>query len=1273
MGGRGRAGLLLSSSVAALLIGAGAPAAFAACTVDQTGGTVASVSNASPAANCINVLNATVTGNVVNTSAGVLTANGGSPPSNTGITINNSSVGGAVSNAGTINANNIGILVGGAMFAPNFFSPTVILASPATVSGGITNTGTIAAGSAGIWVQAADTFGGGIVNAAAGTIFGQVGIAVGVGATTFGVRSVSSFGGGIVNQGLIQVSGAGIFVNGVSTFDGGIRNSGTLLNIGSGGAGISVDSVDRFSGGIVNAASGTISGFGAGIVVCGCVTTFLDGIANAGLIAANSVGISVGGVSVFGGGISNSGTISVVGFGPNSTGIAVTGVATFANGITNTGLISAAGGFVTGGVGILVEGVKEFSGNIENGSTGSITANGNFFAFATPTAVGIQVSGVRTFTGDIINRGQITVTSGTGIGVFGVKTFNGNVVNAGTIVSVTAAAGTGAGIAISGVLTFGGHVVNTGTIMAITRGIVVDGVGSFGGGITNGGLIALTQPGSSAGITIDNVSLFSGKIYNYGTITGGGFGIQIGSCSCGVETFAGGITNAGLIAANGVGIFIDQFTTTFGGGITNTGTISASNAGIVVNGASFVGGNIVNTGTIMATVAIDVSTALNSVTIEQNAGLIAGDILLSSHGDTLFVRGGTINGNILGQNAGDTINFALGAGTFTYAAGYNFSQVSQVNVQSGVVVLNDPNNQAGTVTIAGGVLQVGDSNSPNAGLTITGVGGLVDVTGGTLSGHGTVTGNVTIENGGVLFPGGSIGTLTVASGDLTFQPGSSYLVQIAPGANNNSATAMAGGGVAINGGTLFVLPQLGHYGATSYTIVSGASNVTGTFTSSAFAAPFTYTGTIAVDYTSIPGDVLLTLTDGFALLAPIGTNQNQQAVVNGINAFIVGTGASPPPQFANLANLPGPALLNALNQLSGENHAGFLQGAFQAGNSFLTLLVNPFLDGRFGPGGGFAAAMGFAAEEPPALPEAALAFAKAMPVKAPPLGIATSAPAAYRAWGSAYGGAETVDGDPVVGSHRTTSRAFGFAAGVDYPIAPMTTLGFALAGGGTNWGLDGGLGGGHSDMFQAGAYGSHRWGAAYLSAALAYNFHDVTTDRTVTLAGVDRLTAGFQAHGLGARVEGGWRYATPWLGVTPYGAVQVQSIFLPGYGETATAGSNQFALNFASQTATATRTELGAWLDKSTLLANGALVTLYGRAAWAHDFGNTRAVSAIFQALPGANFVVNGAAPAPDSALVTAGALYRLASGWSFQAKFDGEFSSTTNVYSGTGVVKKVW
>jgi hypothetical protein len=74
-------------------------------------------------------------------------------------------------------------------------------------------------------------------------------------------------------------------------------------------------------------------------------------------------------------------------------------------------------------------------------------------------------------------------------------------------------------------------------------------------------------------------------------------------------------------------------------------------------------------------------------------------------------------------------------------------------------------------------------------------------------------------------------------------------------------------------------------------------------------------------------------------------------------------------------------------------------------------------------------------------------------------------------WGAGYGGYNKTSGDPaVVGSHDLIARTFGYAAGLDYHFTRDTVAGFALAGGGTNWSLAQGLGGGKSDAFQAGAY-----------------------------------------------------------------------------------------------------------------------------------------------------------------------------------------------------------
>ena len=160
-------------------------------------------------------------------------------------------------------------------------------------------------------------------------------------------------------------------------------------------------------------------------------------------------------------------------------------------------------------------------------------------------------------------------------------------------------------------------------------------------------------------------------------------------------------------------------------------------------------------------------------------------------------------------------------------------------------------------------------------------------------------------------------------------------------------------------------------------------------------------------------------------------------------------------------------------------------------------------------------------------------------------------------------------------------------------------------------------------------------GAAYVTAAAAYGWQDVTTDRTVTVAGIDRLRAEFNANAYSGRVEGGYRYVTPWMGITPYAAGQFTTYSLPAYAEQVLSGASTFALNYAAKDVTASRTELGVRTDRSFAMSNGVL-TLRGRAAWAHDFNTDRNVTALFQTLPGAAFVVNGAAQAHDSALVTA-------------------------------------
>ncbi|HEY5129716.1 MAG TPA: autotransporter outer membrane beta-barrel domain-containing protein, partial [Bradyrhizobium sp.] len=99
---------------------------------------------------------------------------------------------------------------------------------------------------------------------------------------------------------------------------------------------------------------------------------------------------------------------------------------------------------------------------------------------------------------------------------------------------------------------------------------------------------------------------------------------------------------------------------------------------------------------------------------------------------------------------------------------------------------------------------------------------------------------------------------------------------------------------------------------------------------------------------------------------------------------------------------------------------------------------------------------------------------------------------------------------------------------------------------------------------------------------------------------------------------------------------------------------------------------LGLRSDKSFAMADG-IFTLRGRAAWAHDFNPDHSIAATFQTLPGASFVVNGAAQARDSALTTASAEMKWINGWSAAAIFEGEFSNVTRSYAGKGLVRYQW
>ncbi len=639
------------------------------------------------------------------------------------------------------------------------------------------------------------------------------------------------------------------------------------------------------------------------------------------------------------------------------------------------------------------------------------------------------------------------------------------------------------------------------------------------------------------------------------------------------------------------------------------------------------GANTEITGTTGVVTSGGTTTLVNAGTITGTGGTA---IQFGGTNDVLtLLAGSSINGNVLGNGSSvlqlgsataatfDTAKLGAGFANFNILAGANWT-------------LTGSSAFAGTVNVDG-LLSV------NAAMTGANV---IVGAGGTLGGTGSI-GNTTIS--GTLSPGNSPGTITMAS--LTLTTAASYLVQVS-GTISDSVVVTGTANVA---GTVVIDPLTRLTQRTTYTIVS-AGTLNGTFSTANLLTANNFARNPVLSY--VGNDVLLTLDPG--LLSPVlpanaGANQNK--IAGAIDNGLLG-GGNLSNAFSAIFNLSGNNLLNGLTQLSGETATGSQQTTFHAMTQFMGLMTDPFIDGtrrmaptrRHMPGKKIPLTMPMPREAKPRSKNEREAYA-AVYSKAP---LARNYDPRWSVWGAGFGGSQTTDGNVAAGSNNTTSRVFGVAAGADYRFSPNTIAGFALAGGGTNFSVTGG-GSGRSDLFQAGAFVKHNIGAAYISGALAYGWQDITTDRTVTVGTVDRLRAQFNANAFSGRAEGGYRFVAPWIGgigITPYAAGQFTTFDLPAYAEQVVSGANTFALAYGSKSVTATRSEVGLRADKSFAMTN-AILTLRGRAAWAHDFNPDRTVAATFQTLPGAIFVVNGARQASNAALTTAAAEIKWMNGWS--------------------------
>jgi autotransporter-associated beta strand protein len=714
------------------------------------------------------------------------------------------------------------------------------------------------------------------------------------------------------------------------------------------------------------------------------------------------------------------------------------------------------------------------------------------------------------------------------------------------------------------------------------------------------------------------------------------------------------------------GATIDQNLAAGYGTSTDTGNVITVAAGASVTGTGGRDGLIFNTATVLNQGTITgglygIQAGANFADI-TNAGTISGSIAaiqFFGNGNTLTLTPGSVINGLVQSTAGGNI-FQLGgsgAGTFDISAlgdsaqYRNFGTLNKID--SSVWTLTGAATFGGDVNVNGGTLIVNGSLASANTIFVS--------PGATLGGTGTLP-STFLDDGATLAPGtpATIGTLTVNT-ILLFCNCSVYSVKVS---GLSADKTQVNGDVFLSEAPV-VATVTGSSIAKRYTILTASGGLNDTFGTVTGNTPAGFTPSLSYDANNVY------LNYQFAPVLPAGLNGNQQSVAGAATAGagnIFNAGGAIPVAFGALT----PAMLT---QMSGEIATGSQQTTFDAMTQFMALMTDPFTAGRGfeAPGAiGFAegdATHAYAATSPNRTGSEREAYG--MITRAAP---APAFDARWSVWAAGFGGGQTTDGNAALGSNTATSRLGAAAVGVDYWFSPQTIAGFALAGGGTNFSVADG-GSGRSDLFQAGAFVRHTVGSAYVTAAAAYGWQDIATNRTVTISGIDQLHARFNANAFSGRVEGGNRMVTSWMGgvgLTPYAAAQAINFDLPAYAESVLSGANTFALAYAAKSVTATRSELGLRSDKSFAVGD-AILTVRGRAAWAHDFNADRVASATFQTLPGASFVVNGAAQAHDAALTTAAAEMKFVSGLSLAATFEGEFSEVTRSYAGKGVMRYTW
>jgi outer membrane autotransporter protein len=799
--------------------------------------------------------------------------------------------------------------------------------------------------------------------------------------------------------------------------------------------------------------------------------------------------------------------------------------------------------------------------------------------------------------------------------------------------------GEGGGGWISGGGSGGGGGYNgngAGAASVANTSVLMGGNGGNGGSAGGGGSVGSSGGGGGAGgfgaiVTGASVSSNSGTISG-GNGGNGGFGQSIN-----------GISGKG--GDGGVGVQLNAP----GATLLNTGTVSGGNGGGSpgVNGMEGIGGvgiagagiTIINSGKIIGglsgntlTRALPIAFTGGVNVLELQAGsTIAGNVVAFSRADTLRL-GGSTNSSFNVSAITDTITTmaCCNGPTPSFDTRYQgFGNFEKTGISTWT--LSGGTASTGQWMVNGGTLMAADAQMPNSSFTVN--------NGAVLAGGNVgLLGSVVVNSGGTLAPGGVTNSLTL-TGNYTQMAGSFY--QVTVNAAGRSSLLAVNGVATISGGTVQAVATVGSYApSTTYTVITAAGGVSGTFSgvtsSFAFLKP-------SLSYDA--KNVYLTLATDFALNAP---NGNQSSVGSALNAVGGQANGDLLTVLNALAFLSPSQAGTVLASISGQSYAGFSTAMAQNASMFMNNVASQA--GSAGSGN------------------------RVMLAEACDIACDSTSPALWGAWGGAVGGLGTIGAGQSVGA--ITYNSGGFAGGLDRRFSDNflagVTVGYTT---GTQWisGLDGRA---TSDTVQAGLYGSFTQGAVYLDGLAGYAYSYNQSWRNILIPGLATRTAQGQtsAGQFYGQLETGYRfelggdaeaYVTPFIRVQGYTATQ------NAFTET---GAGSLDLSVASQTTNSVRSVLGAVVSANMDMGWRGPLAGQLRLGWTHEYASVdRPVTASFAGAPTVPFTTFGVTPQRNGVLLGLSANTDIADATSLYLRYEGNLSGNDAAHALTVGVRMIW